>query len=248
MPFNYDQHIDDYLQNKLSAEDRADFEEALVTNKELKEKYDERMAIVHGAKQVGRDELKKRLQRIHQEVNSTPAVTPAKQRSILPYLASAAAAIALLVVSWFVFFTGSPTSPSQLYAKHYAPYELRIASRDQSNEIQLAQLDEQYKQKNYSAALPLFEEQLKENPSNAQMLLGAGICQLELDQPTAARQHFKNIISYNDLRLQDQARWYTALSYLKENQPKQALPHLKNIKKDKETEAQELINLLMKLL
>ncbi|MEM8907059.1 MAG: tetratricopeptide repeat protein, partial [Bacteroidota bacterium] len=50
------------------------------------------------------------------------------------------------------------------------------------------------------------------------LLLGLGICRLELDQWTAAESAFQQLLQLNDPFFNDHAHWYLALTYLEQNQ------------------------------
>ena len=236
---DFDQHIDDYLLNKLTNPLRAEFEKAMKTNKALEKQVNLRSIEIKGIKRAGRDQLKNRLKKIHDQTQKTPP----KQRRIWPYVSSIAAAIALLIVNGIYLFNPNNTNSESLFAQHYEPYALSISTRDTNTE-QIARLNELYNNKNYKAALPLFNEILANDASNARMLLGAGICNLELNRFSYARNHFTTIIDKNDLRLQNMARWYMALSFLKENQYEEAITYLdqvlQNPNADKYEEAKTL--------
>ena len=225
MSANKDQLIEDYLLNRLNDTERMDFEKALQQNRSLRNELELQALVIKGAQSNGRDQLKSRLQRIHQQ--EFPAT--AKTRRLWPLISKIAAAVLLLVISGVFLFNGEAPTAQQLFAQNYETYSLSLASRDAAKNETLAQLNKLYRQKNYKAALPLFDKILESEPLNARMLIGAGISHLELDQLAAARDRFSAIIAANDLRLQDMARWYIALSYLKEGQPKNAKTYLNQI-------------------
>lgn len=248
MSDNTEQLIEDYLLNRLNPQQRMEFENRLSNDKQLSQQLKLRQLAFKGARSAGRDRLKKRLQNIHKDVNViTP---PAKVRRLWPMIASIAAAIALLIVGGTLFFSGSGSSPQELYAQNYQAYPLSLASRGGEKELQLAQANQLYKNKDYQAALPIIETLLTTDSKNARLLLGAGICNLELERLEQARSHFLAIIAANDLRLQDTARWYLALSYLKDGQVAPARAQLETIVKNpqagKYQNAKELLNALGK--
>jgi Flp pilus assembly protein TadD, contains TPR repeats len=109
-------------------------------------------------------------------------------------------------------------------------------------------LNELYNNKEYKRALPLFEKLLLSDSTNARLRLGAGICHLELQQLDAARTQFLSIIEAKDFRLQHQANWYMALTYLKTGNVEAAQKYLNpivvNSKADHHEEAMELMERL----
>jgi len=247
MSANKDHQIEDYLLNRLNDKDRMDFENALQQDEGLKKELELQALIIKGARSNGRDQLKNRLQKIHQQEFPPQAQT----RRLWPLLSKIAAVALLLIICGVYFFKGESPSAQQLFAQNYEAYSLSLASRDVASDKSLARLNELYRQKNYKAALPLFDQALQNDSLNARMLIGAGICHLELNQPQAARNRFSAIIEAQDLRLQDMARWYTALSFLKEGQIKNAQTYLDQIlsnpKADQYKEARQLSTELKKL-
>ena len=243
MSSDFEQRIDDYLLNNMTHQEQLEFEKAMTTNDALKKQISIRSIEIKGIKLAGRDQLKNRLKIIHDQTQKAPT----KKRNLLPYVSGIAAAIALLLAAGFYLFIDNNTNPEALFTQHYEPYVLSLSSRDAADN-QIAQLSEYYNNKNYKAALPLFEKILTDDATNARMLLGAGICNLELNQFMEARKHFSTIISINDIRLQDMAKWYIALSFLKENNPTAATPFLdqvlENPRADKYKEAKQLKTLL----
>jgi len=224
MDVSNNQIIDDYLFNKLSDTERMDFEKKLSENESLQRQVELRRNIIKGAKSLGRDKMKKRLKNIHLEVNR-PSTLP---RRIWPFLSGMVAAIVLLVGSWAYFSSATDNSPKGLFAANYQPYELSLTSRDKTTE-EITELNALYNNKEYKAALPLFEKALAQNPKDARMLLGAGISLLELDNSEKARSYLLRILAAQDLRLSDTANWYIAMSFLKEGNSLEAQAALETL-------------------
>lgn len=228
MPDNIEQLIEDYLLNRLNPQQRMEFENRLSTDEQLSQQLALRRLAFKGARSAGRDRLRNRLKNIHQEVQKPPA----KTRRLWPLITSLAAAVTLLLIGGTLFFRGQNLSPQELFVQNYQAYPLSLTSRGEAEELERAQLNQRYKNKDYQAALPLFEKLLSQDEKNARLLLGAGISHLELNQTKQAQTYFEAIIAAQDLRLQETARWYLALSFLKEGQVDAARIALENILKN----------------
>jgi len=240
-----DQHqiIEDYLQNKLNGEERAAFEKQLSMDDALKEEVALLAIIMNGVKKSGRDQLKSRLQKIHEVQTQTIPTT--KTRRLWPMMTGIAASIALLIVAGIFFMKNQKVSPQLAFENYYKPYSLKLASRDATDKIDYLQINELYINKKYKAALSLLEKALLKDPTNARLQLATGICHLELNELASARLNFLAIVKSNDLRLTDKANWYLALSYLKEGKipkMKSALDSIiNNPDADHHNEAKELL-------
>ena len=138
-----------------------------------------------------------------------PAIRPQGRRRQLWW--AIAAALSLLVVAWWNL---RAPAPERLYSRyrHFpeAAFTLRTGAPQSLPAAEAA-----FNQKEYAAALAGLQAYLNTNPDNLEALFFSGLCQLELRQYAAARAIFQ--------QLQDQpnawsgeARWYTALSYLRE--------------------------------
>jgi len=246
MSLDQNQKIEDYLQNKLNAEERAAFEKQLSMDDGLKQEVELLSVVMKGVKKSGKDQLKNRLQKIH---NAQTQTTPAtKTRRLWPMVAGIAASIALLIVGG-IFMKNQKADPQMAFESFYQPYSLKLASRDATTDNkEYLKINELYFNKKYKAALPLLENALLTDPTNAGLQLATGICHLELNQLEAARLNFLAILKSKNSRWMDKANWYLALSYLKAGkipEMKSALDSiLKNPDADHHNEAKELLRAL----
>lgn len=249
MALDQNQKIDDYLRDKLNAEERAAFEKELSMNEALQKEVALLAAVIKGVKKSGRDQLKSRLQKIHaNQITQTKPAPVTKTRRLWPKIASVAAAVALLIVTGIFLFKNQNLSPEMAFENYYQPYSLKLASRDATDNKLYLQINELYHHKKYKAALPLLEEALLIDPTNTRLRLVTGICYLELDQLPTARNEFSSIVQAKDLRLTDKANWYLALSFLKEGKISEMNSALDSIinnpDADHHTEAKELLEKL----
>ncbi len=211
--------IDDYLLNRLNETEEQAFQKEMAENQALATAVQQQQKIIEGIEAHGRAAFKTYLKAIHQDVIETPKTPvslPAKTnnfRKIIFWII--AGGILLLSLLWFL--KPNDHKIEQLYAQHYAPYELKMQSRDTDTDTLWIAAQALYKDKAYAKALPLFEALLEKQPTNILAQLGAGTCLLEINEPSKAIRYFDRILNSNDVLYKDQAQWYNGMAYLKLN-------------------------------
>ena len=234
------EQIEDYLLGRLSQEEQAAFEKELATNQILQDEVSFRRLTIHGVKQSGKDEMRDRLKKIHKEYerkNDNQINTKINQ--IWPKWIGIAASVLLLITAGIFFLDKNEFNSQVAFNEYYEAVPLRLATRDSKTEKTILQLSELYNNKEYKKALPYFQNMLDIDSQNTRMRLGAGICHLELNQLNSARAQFLDIIKAKDFRLQHQANWYMALTYLKEGNLVEVKKYLTPIMNDSKADHHE---------
>ncbi len=121
------------------------------------------------------------------------------------------------------------TSPASLATKYFTPYELGItrggAVRDQ--------LDLAYKANNWTAVVAAFQDRA---PKTAKDYFLTGLAYLQLKNYSSANSLFSTLMQQNSTSkhplFEDEAEFYAAMSYLRNNQAEKALPLLDKISAD----------------
>lgn len=240
-----DEQIDDYIMGVLEEEKRPLFDKTLRKDQDLNIRLNQRRELIKGIEAYHRLQLKNKLKQIHEKAFVSPVQPIAKRRNLRPWI-SIAAAIALLVVA-LVWITNQTPASEQLFADHFQAYELSLSQRGDT-EQELVQLEKLYNNKDYEAALPLFESLLQENEESIQLQLGAGVTKLSLGNPKEALAYFNRIIRSNDLLFKDQAIWYAALAHLKMDDQEAAKKQLELLANDPDADHhQDAVTLLEKL-
>lgn len=230
--------IDQYLNQQLSGDQLDAFEAKLNNDPDFKKEIEMQAFIHRGANKLGQDEMHAKLKKIRAEVLHTPAkkteepkakVVPLGQkkkiRSLLRW--GMAAAIALAIgASIYIIANHQTMSTDDLYANYYQPYTEEITVRGDNTNASVQEVTQLYKDKKYREALPAFLRLLAAEPDNAELQLVVGICQLELDNFDKASQSFSSVT--NPL-YKDQAQWYLAMTFLKQNDLASAGTILKTI-------------------
>lgn len=127
----------------------------------------------------------------------------------LRWLAAAASLALVAIAVWF--FTSTGEDSYRQYALH-EPLSLTIrGTADQA----AGAAETAFGQKDYAAALTALDRLLAAQPDDPTALLYKGICLIELDRTAEARAVLEPMANGNSA-LRGEARWYLALSYLKE--------------------------------
>ncbi len=211
-----DNLIDDFIMGLLNKEEDKQFRQGLQKDNKLAERVKIRRDVINGIEAFGRKDLKNQLKVIHKEVIGQKA-SPAKRRSLLPYLAAAASILILVMAVAYLMNQGGVPNSQELYASYFKPYDISGAQRSEGNE-QLIQLEKLYANQKYAEALPLLEIQLNaDETKSSDLLLAAGISNLELNQSEKALSYFNRITAKGDFNFEDEVRWYSALAYLKQD-------------------------------
>ena len=206
------EEIDDYLFDKLSDAEKANFDQKIANDKNFKEDFLLQKEVVQNLQSHGNKLLKNQLQAIHQEM-----LTTRKKPPVLLYTFGIACSIALVVLSVLFFGNFQTSNQTEIFSNHYKPYPLSFQTRttNQLKNENIFKLQMLYQEQQYSEALPFLEQLSIENPKNPKFLLGKGICYIELQEWEKALAIFDSIIQLNEPFFKDHAIWYTALVYYK---------------------------------
>jgi tetratricopeptide (TPR) repeat protein len=122
------------------------------------------------------------------------------------------------------------TSATHLYKESFIPYTLGTSRGSSTvNEIEQA-----YRNKNWKLVLTEFD---KTTQKDNKALFLAGMANLQLQQYASAGKMFQQVLTHNartgDDYFQDEAQYYLAMSYLANNQTKEAITLLQQIRTNK---------------
>jgi hypothetical protein len=171
--------------------------------------------------------------------NVVPVLRPNYRRR---YLMSVAAALALVLAA--VWFFSAPGG--DFYAQYAQHSDLQLVLRG-GNSTLYADAEKAFNAKQYAQALPLLQKIQASEPDNLTAALYLGICQIEAGDGAAARATLAPLAGGSSV-FQADARWYTALSHLKDKNNAAAVSALKEIRLGEahHREASELLDKLAK--
>lgn len=251
------QLIEKFLDGKMTPEEKREFEQRLNLDQSLKEMMNDMNVLLDGIKaSASKSTKEEKLERLRFfaeindiEKNAANLETPARVVPLYrsPWLWSAAASI-VLVTTIAIYFVGERTPLNEkLYTAYFQPFDSPGGSavRGGPPKITLkAQAYQAYDSGNYAAAAQLFEQLVKDNDDAiAQMCLGNTY--LEQGKTAKAEKVFTDMLAkQNDLLTP--AKWYLALTYLKENKLERAKAALWEVSKSS-TYGEKAQQLLKKL-
>ena len=135
----------------------------------------------------------------------------------------------IIGVPTYLLFLNQPTG-SELYTDYYTPYEHVLSTRGSSDEgLNKAML--LYESKDFKGANAQFDSLLAATPGFYELNFYRGITHIELENYDSAIRDLEAVLDQNST-LSNQAEWYLALIYLKENNVLESKKLLKNIAKN----------------
>lgn len=209
-------HIEDYFNQDLPPPQRAQFEEDLRQNSQLREE----VAFYLKTKQVLREQtLAKRhaeWQKLPDDEEAIPAA-PARRLTLWQYAAAAVLVVAM-GVAW-LWLSGTKELAEPLLAQTYVEQQLDSLSVQMSGAADSLELaKDRYNQDRYSEALAIGEELLQRNPNNGEALKVAGLAALRQQDYDRAIEHFHRLAGQPDL-FYNPGKFYEAIAYLSRNRP-----------------------------
>lgn len=231
--------IDQFFNRELDQDELVKFKNLLETDHDFREEVQFRknlakaVAQKEAAEQIEKSATIKKLKALHQNLPKDEILTEApkaKVRNLGRWLAAAAAIGAMLIIGYLGFrdaSLGEQNLTADFYKNNYQPYEADITVKSIPSNTLIAELDEAYKNKNYTASIDLANSILKEIPNDAEILLIKGISLLENNRLEESLAVFNSISNelYND-----EAHWYAGMVLLQQNKIEAAKARFQKIK------------------
>lgn len=211
---NQQELIDRFLQKDLNQQELNDFMEKLNSDISFAEEVDLQRIVTKGIELEGVNNLRQRLSAIHQKVKAEQQENKTATKVIpIKQWAAVAAAVIILLFAGYNFWN-SASAKEDVYAKYYELYQPDFSTRNQ--ETDQANAEKAYREGDFENVIELLQKVKNESGGNARILLGLGNAFLKTSNYQAATESFEEIIkSENELYI-DQARWYLALTFLKQ--------------------------------
>lgn len=239
--------IQQYINGELSGEALLAFEKEMQVNPELvKEvalyKMIEGEMTLHLQQQVDQQNLSTTLKDLsHQYFKKKEA----KVKSINHWWYAAASVAAAAAILFFIFrpFSSGAFNSEKLFAYYVKEVEpLSSAERGNKADTLVTRAVSLYNKKDYQHAMPLLQSISVKQPGDVQLLMATGICYLQTGQYDSSINLFDKI-STGTTVFKNDAVWYKALVFLKQNKPEDCYTVLLTLSNDadKYKEAQELM-------
>lgn len=219
--------IEDYLDGRLDEADRAAFEAALRSDTELAEalaltrEARERLAR-HWAGEASEAALRNTLHGLGDQHFTAPSARPWLLRR-WPILAVAAAVTVLLIwVAW-------PASDARLYARYREfPEASFVVRAGEPGQADIAEAESAFNRGDFATALPLLERRLQAKSDDLEARFFLALCQMELGRSRDAIAGFQQIMATPN-SWAGEARWFLALTYLKDKNREECAATLRGI-------------------
>ena len=221
---HYHTEIEPYLTGELKGVALANFEKQLSIDQGLAEEVQALKTLVGGIKVM---QMKAVMQQVHEEVVGKPAPSEEPTGRVIQLesrknwfwsITVGVTATALLLFGIYQFQAGNK-SCTELYTDAMTTTKAPIMTtlgEMADDEKALALAYDHYINEAYHEAIPHFKSYLMANRTDYEKGILLGICYTETNQFDKAQQLFKNIkVQCNERS--NQATWFLALSYLKQD-------------------------------
>ncbi len=205
--------IERYFEGQLSSAERQAFEERVAHEESFSEEVTLQRNIRESLRAVGRARMLSQLEMVESrmsEYHPPTQVIRFDERTRQRFYWAAAAAILLLIPVYLLLKANS--SEDKLFARYFTPYE-NVAT--QSSQDPLNQALEQYRSKNYAKALGILENLEDQGETSDSTLFYKGNVELQLSHPREAIAALERVPEASTFY--DEAQWYLALAFLKDN-------------------------------
>lgn len=207
--------IERYLNDELSEDQVRDFETRKNEDKEFNSLFEELSAIIPLIEDVSRKDVKDILTGFD-EKNFGLEENTTRERSFLSPVLKIAAALALLIVSFFAFrYYTKPDQHQVLFAENFSPLPNQILPNTRGIEIPKEVKNQayyQYELGQYESAIELFN-QIPETDDDGAVLLYSGISHLALEDYGNAKTLLQKYL-VGQRPFHDEAQWYLFLSHV----------------------------------
>ena len=205
--------IEQYLNDEMSPQERKDFESRLSADEELRKDLELYNSInTTMSASPNEDALRKTLEQMNKKYFAGSAGV--RKISFKKWLAIAASLIVIIAIG-FYFLSGKP-SAEKLYAQYAQHDALNIQLRGNAADSIKDKAAAAFNNKDYSTALPLLESSLQQQPADAPIQFSLAICYLETTKYNEAEKIFLQMEA-GQSAYADAAKWYLALTALKQN-------------------------------
>ncbi len=220
--------IEDYLMNRLTPEQRQNFEKQMATSPELADAVQLQQLTMNLIEVKNDQEIRAKVRRV-----AEPQTSPGGRR-YWPWIVGL---ILLGLMGWaalhFLQGTTQNTStpdPEQLFAQYFEAYPISIATREINGGDQaLVRANKFYQAAQYAEAIPHFEKSLA-GDDKPKVRLALALSQLANGQGDLAIPNFQKIVKSKNVFYLEPAFWYRSLAYLQQGDLKSTRLSLKSVR------------------
>jgi len=217
---SHSQNIEQYRFGPMSESERLKFEQELVENPILNHEFQLDIELEETLKQYDIIDLRRKLLRAMNEEKAQVKMPDRKSFHSKWYMVAASITLLILLGGAIRLMNPVKYTNNTLFEMYYTGENAHNLTRSAGNTNDEAMT--KYREGDYNSALVLFNEILDKDPSNIYIRYYSGLASIEANQNEKAIGEFKYIIDQKNNLFVENAQWYLALSYLKNNQVKEA--------------------------
>ena len=212
--------IEQYRFGPMTESERFNFEQELVENPMLNNEFQLDVEIEASLKQYDIIDLRRKIFRVINEEKASVKMPVLKSFHSYWYMVAASITFLILLGGAFRLMHPVKYTNNTLFEMYYTGENAHNLTRSagNSNDEGMAK----YREGDFNGALVLFNESLDKDPENIYVRYYTGLASIEANQLQKAVTEFKYIIDQKNNMFVENAEWYLALSYLKNNQVKES--------------------------
>ncbi len=208
--------IERYLMHDMSVKEQLQFEELLINDPELQKEFALRKEINHAIQEEDIINLRSELGEMMNKSYSS------KTRKIYFYSAVAAIITLVITIGSIYFSPFYSKSNHDLFQSYYHSYPAVTSYRSQVDqndpEKVLHDALKHYEDGEFALASELFRDAIKKDSLNYMSQFYLAICEMESNNFKEAKNLLIKLTKNNKHIFWEQAHWYLALVYLKQNE------------------------------
>lgn len=213
---SHSQSIEQYRFGPMSESERLRFEQELTENPKLNHEFQLDIEIEASLKQYDIIDLRRKLFQVMNEEKAIIKEPIRKSFHSQWYMLAASVTFLILLGGAFRLMKPVKYTNKTLFEMYYAGENAHSLTRSAGNSNDEAMT--KYREGDFNDALILFNEILDKDPGNIYIRYYSGLASIETNQNEKAVNEFKYIINQKNNLFVENAQWYLALSYLKNNQ------------------------------
>ena len=225
------EQIESYLQNSMSEEDRAAFEEKLAASEHFSSMFEDTKKLILGIESAS---LKDNLEAFHDEMTGVRRLKtrfganhPNNKKKSFPWTRVKwyAAASILLIIGTF-WFQQEPSNSETLYAKHFVPDPGLATTMGSTQNYEFYKAMVQYKQGDYYKAIEKWEALENTGKMTDTLHYFIGVAHLANGDQDKAINYLQPLQAVAQNPFQKETAYYLGLAYLKADNVEDAKKYL----------------------
>lgn len=223
----HQEKIEKYIQGKLTTDQLLAFEKELAADSQLASLLADHRKSEIAIKAAARQQLREASQTAYDNLSKLQ-----HQRVLMMRRLAIAASFTLLLAAgfWWLNSGAGKNTPEELFAQYFEmPAAPSVRNGNEQTNTKWQRAVDFYAKQEFQSAIPLFQELLLDGSfdqkESVKLLLAASL--ISENQPTEALEIIDEINT--DSSFKEDAEWYRALAFMKDNKIEEAKKALENI-------------------